>query len=80
LNLKPGTDYYVTFKIDSPSVYLDPPEGYEELYFDSADHTGDIDWSGNGHSVTQDYHALSKIYIYSPAATVLPPAGFQLAQ
>ncbi len=79
-HLQPGTDYYVTFKIDSPSVYLDPPTGYRELYFSSADHTGDIDWSGNGFSVTQDYHALSKIYILAPAADLPPPAGFQMVQ
>lgn len=82
LNLQPGTDYYVTFKIDSPSVYLDPPTGYRELYFDSADHTSDIDWSTNGFRVTQDYHALSKIYVYTPASAgdggdildTIPPA------
>ena len=75
--LEPGSDYYVTFKIDTPSVYLDPPAGYRELYFDSADHTGDVDWSGNGFSVTQDYHALSKIYIYSPAGNISPPPDFR---
>ena len=64
LDIKSGTDYYVTLKIESPSVYLNPPSGYRELYFYSADHTTDIDWSGNGHSVTQDYHALTKIYAY----------------
>ncbi len=59
--LEAGKDYYVTFKIDSPSVYLDPPSSYRELYFSSADHTDDVDWSGNGYSLTQDYHALSSI-------------------
>ena len=80
-NLQPGTDYYVTFKIDSPSVYLDPPADYQELYFTSEDHTSDIDWSENGHSVTHDYHALSKIYIYSRlAGSLFPPASFHLQQ
>jgi hypothetical protein len=65
IDLKPGTDYYVTLKIESPSVYLNPPSGYRELYFYSADHTTDVDWSGNGHSVTQDFHALTKIYAYA---------------
>lgn len=64
IDFKAGTDYYVTFKIESPCVYLDPPSGYRELYFESDDHTSDIDWSGNGHGVTQDFHALSNIYSY----------------
>ena len=59
----PGKDYYVTFKIDAPSVYLDPPSDYRELYFENEDHTEDIDWSGNGYSLTQDYHALAKVYV-----------------
>ncbi len=59
--LEAGKDYYVTFKIDSPSVYLDPPASYSELYFSSADRADDIDWGGNGHSLTRDYHALSSI-------------------
>jgi hypothetical protein len=83
MNLKPGTDYYVTFKIDSPSVYLDPPSGYRELYFPSdEDHSSDIDWSNNGHSVSRDFHALSKIYISdSSSVVVAPPApNFQLKQ
>lgn len=62
-NLQAGTDYYVTFKIDTPSVYLDPPSSYRELYFSTADHTDDIDWSGNGHSLTQDFHAFSSIVV-----------------
>lgn len=63
LKLNPGTDYYVTFKLEAPSVYLDPPSGYRELIFYSEDRTRDIDWGGNGHDVMQDYHALSKIYV-----------------
>ncbi|WP_419663495.1 hypothetical protein [Desulfosarcina variabilis] len=75
IDLKSGTDYYVTLKIESPSVYLNPPSGYRELYFYSADHTTDIDWSGNGHSVTQDYHALTKIYAYeADGGTTTVPA------
>lgn len=73
IQLKTGADYYVTFKIDSPSVYLEAPSGYRELYFASADHTSDVDWSGNGYSVTQDYHALSRIYVYSSDGG--PPPG-----
>ena len=61
-SIQAGKDYYVTFNIESPSVYLDPPSGYQELYFSTADHTDDIDWSGTGYSTTQDYHALSSIY------------------
>ncbi|GEM_PF-1945580 len=63
--IQEGKDYYVTFKIDTPSVYLNPPSTYRELYFWSDDHTTDIDWSSNGHSTTQDYHALSGIYVLS---------------
>jgi len=71
-SIQPGKDYYVTFKIVSPSVYLSPPSSYRELYFLDADHASDIDWSGNGHSLTQDYHALSSIYVISNT-DLLPP-------
>lgn len=64
-----GQDYYVTFKIVTPSVYQYPPAGYSELYFDSADHTQDRDWSGTGFGTTQDYHALSNIYITTEMAS-----------
>lgn len=74
LILKPGTDYYVTFKIVSASVFLDPPTGYQELYFVSEDHTRDVDWSGNGHLTRQDFHALSKVYVFTPPSdTPVPP-------
>ena len=62
-NIQAGKDYYVTFKIESPSVYLDPPSYYQELYFNSEDHASDVDWTSNGYSTTVDYHAFSKIYI-----------------
>lgn len=71
--IKAGNDYYVTFKIDTPSVYLNPPSTYRELYFDSADHAGDIDWSGNGYLATQDYHALASIYVSGQVASAPPP-------
>jgi len=61
--IQEGKDYYVTFKIVSPSVYLNPAPAFKELYFYTDDHTSDVDWSENGHAVTQDYHALSKIYL-----------------
>ena len=64
----------MTFKIQTPSVYLNPPAFYRELYFLSADHADDIDWSGNGHSTTQDYHALSKIYVISGETPSVPSA------
>ncbi len=73
INFKPGSDYYVTFKIDTPSVYLNPPSDYRELYFYNEDHSTDIDWSGNGHSTTQDYHALSKIYVIGNSSDTTPP-------
>ena len=76
--LQAGKDYYITFKIDTPSLYLNPPVFYRELYFSSADHTEDIDWSGNGHSITQDYHALSKIYAISGETPSVPSAPFGL--
>jgi hypothetical protein len=73
-DIKPGTDYYITFKIQSPSVYLDAPSGYQELIFNNTDHTQDIDWSGTGFTVIQDYHALSNIYITNdPVGTVIHP-------
>ena len=73
-SLQAGKDYYITFKIDTPSLYLNPPAFYRELYFSSADHTEDIDWSDNGHSITQDYHALSKIYVISGETPSVPSA------
>ncbi|WP_176360092.1 Ig-like domain-containing protein [Desulfosediminicola ganghwensis] len=77
-NLQPGTDYYVTFKIDAPSVYLVPPAGYRELTFSTEDRTYDIDWGGNGHWVGEDYHAFSRIYVSDPA-NVPPTPDFQQA-
>jgi len=73
MNLNPGTDYYITFKIETPSVYLDPPSGYRELYFTNEDHSSDVDWGSNGHSVSQDFHALSKIYVSTSGETTSPP-------
>jgi hypothetical protein len=71
LQLDKSKDYYVTFKINSPSVYLNPPASYRELYFESADHTQDIQWSGSGYSTTQDFHALSSIYWISPYLKII---------
>lgn len=68
-----GKDYYVTFKIDTPAVYLLPPSTYQELYFYTEDRAGDVNWSGKGYSVTQDYHALSNIYV-TPGPAVRPRA------
>ena len=59
--IDPTKNYYVTFKIIEPSVYLNPPDTYTELYFTNEDHSSDIDWGDNGHRQTRDYHALSKI-------------------
>jgi len=62
LYITPEKDYYVTFLLESPSVYLIAPSGYRELYFDGADHTDDVDWSGNGHSTRPErLHAFSSI-------------------
>lgn len=61
--LRPGKDYYVTFKISTPAVYLDPPSTFRELYFWSTDHAGDANWSNLGYQTTQDYHAFSHIYV-----------------
>jgi hypothetical protein len=75
-----GKDYYVTFKIESPSVYLDPPSTYRELYFSSADHTGDIDWGQNGHDSILDYHALSGIYVVAGVPVgPAPPPNFRIS-
>lgn len=79
--LMAGQDYYVTFKIDSPSVYLNPPSGYQELYFQNTDRTDDVDWSGNGHAVTQDYHALGSILAEGAAPVRLTaPKGVRMVQ
>jgi len=62
LYITPEKDYYVTFLLESPSVYLIAPSGYRELYFDGEDHTDDVDWSGNGHSTRLErLHAFSSI-------------------
>ena len=68
-------DYYVTFRINSASVYLDPPTAYKELYFDTADHTSDIQWNGLGYLSTQDYHALATVYYAGPLYPTLTIAG-----
>ncbi len=73
-NLAAGQDYYVTFMINTPSVYLSPlPTNFTELYFSGVDHTGDVQWSGIGYSTTNDYHALSTIH-----ALPAPPSGLRL--
>jgi hypothetical protein len=74
--LRAGRDYYVTFKIDTPSVYLDPPSTYRELYFAGADMSAVIDWAGTGYAATRDYHALAAIYAAggSPSA----PSGLRV--
>jgi len=79
-SIQPDKDYYVTFKIQTPSVYLNPPAFYRELYFSSADYTEDIDWSDNGHSITQDFHALSKIYVISgeTPSVLSAPSGLKV--
>ncbi len=74
--IQAGKDYYVTFKINSPSVYLDPPAGYAELYFDTADRSNIMDWSGAGYITDRVYHALSSIRISSgPAIRPAAPKG-----
>jgi hypothetical protein len=72
--LQAGNDYYVTFKIETASVYLDPPSTYRELFFYSADHTDDIDWGQNGHSSMQNFPALSRIYVLSGNGSAKPIA------
>lgn len=74
--LRPGRDYYVTFKIDTPSVYLTPPSAYRELYFPSTDMSGVIDWAGTGYAATRDYHALAAIYAAGSSPTV--PTGLRV--
>ena len=72
LSIEPGKDYYVTYLLESPSVYLFAPSDYRELYFDRIDHTEDIDWSGNGHRAYRArLHAIASIYIVDSAE--LPP-------
>lgn len=81
-SLQAGKDYYVTFLLVSPSVFLATPSGYREFYFSGADHTDDIDWVGNGYSTyDQRIHAVSSIYV-PPAGDVppAPPAGLNILQ
>ena len=66
--IETNKDYYVTFNIASPSVYLNPPSGYQELYFQGVDRTQTIDWAGQGFNSTQDYHSLSNLYITTDVA------------
>jgi hypothetical protein len=57
-------DYYVTFMIETPGSYLTAPSDYNQLYFDGVDHTDDLDWSANGHSVYAGrLHGLSSISV-----------------
>jgi hypothetical protein len=63
-SLNPNKNYYITFMLESPSVYLRAPAYYYEMYFEDADHSDDLDWSSNGH--TDRYtrlHALSSIHV-----------------
>jgi hypothetical protein len=77
--VQPGKNYYVTFKMNSPSVYLNPPSGYQELYFTTADYANEINWAGKGYLVAQDYHALSHIYVTpGPASRPRPPQGLTI--
>ena len=65
-NIQPGKDYYVTYLLESPSVYLIAPSYYQEMYFEGSDHTEDVDWSSNGHSTYEArLHAIAAIYVTS---------------
>ena len=73
-SIEPGKDYYVTYLLESPSVYLITPSYYRELYFDGVDHANDIDWSGNGHSTyAARLHAIASIYVNSGSGDTTPP-------
>ncbi len=73
-NIQPGKDYYVTYLLESPSVYLIAPPYYQELYFDGADHAEDVDWSTNGHSTyNARLHAIAAIYVTSSNSDNTPP-------
>ncbi|MDR7420718.1 MAG: hypothetical protein QN178_17620, partial [Armatimonadota bacterium] len=74
--LRAGRDYYVTFKIDTPSVYLNPPSTYRELYFPTADMSEVVDWAGTGYAATRDYHALAAIYAAGSNPTA--PSGLRV--
>lgn len=63
-NFERGKNYYVTFMMVSPTSYLVAPSSYGELYFNGVDHTEDLDWGGNGHSVYAGrLHALGQIAV-----------------
>ncbi|MBU1012616.1 MAG: hypothetical protein KKG99_06400 [Bacteroidetes bacterium] len=75
-NIQSGKDYYVTYMLVSPSVYLCPSTDQSELYFSGADRSNDIDWTGFS-TQTGRLHALSKIYVGS-CGPVVPMAGVGL--
>jgi len=71
-SVKTGTDYYVTFIILSPSVYLNPTAYYSELYFENDDYTSKLDWSATGYLTAQKCHTFSKIYVLADDDTTPP--------
>lgn len=65
-------DYYITYTMVSPSVYLVAPSTYQQLYFEGEDHADELDWTNNGFSTySSRLHALSSIY-FTPNE-ILPP-------
>jgi hypothetical protein len=51
MQINQGTDYYITYMLDSPGVYMSIPTEFSELYFNGVDHSDDLDWGSNGHTV-----------------------------
>ena len=73
-SIDPAKNYYVTYTLESPSVYLVAPSDYQQLYFDGADHADDIDWTNNGYSTyNARLHAISSIYV--TPVSIMAPSG-----
>ena len=73
------SNYYVTYTMESPSVYLVAPSDYQQLYFSGVDHSDDIDWTNNGCSTyNARLHAIS--YIYLSSIDIMAPSGLTVVQ
>jgi hypothetical protein len=71
-SVDPTKNYYITYTLVSPAVYLIAPSSYQQLYFDGSDHADDIDWTNNGYSTySSRLHAISSIYVEPNA--LMPP-------
>ena len=72
-SIDPNKSYYISFKIVTPSVYLDMGNsgGYEELYYYNEDQSSTLDWTTA--DAISDYHAFSRLYAVTTSSSA--PTG-----